>query len=126
MGQMGYWVGLWEILIEYVLPDNELYSCLVVMFGSYVLMAIFGITSGLANSGISVDLESKNGQGAMWEPHFFLALLNATERNASAIIPESSEYQSDDNYNTPYGVDNPAVEPDTGADSGVYSVSVKF
>ena len=87
-GQMAYWIGVWELLITYVFPHNELYSCLVTMLGSYGLMAIFGITSVLANSGIAVDLQTQDGQGAMWETHYFLTFLNTPETNDSALITD--------------------------------------
>ena len=87
-GQMAYWIGVWELLITYVFPHSELYSCLVTMLGSYGLMAIFGITSVLANSGIAVDLQTQDGQGAMWETHYFLTFLNTPETNDSALITD--------------------------------------
>ena len=125
-GQMAYWIGVWELLIIYIFPDNELYSCLVTMFGSYVLMAIFGITSVVANAAIAVDQDTQDGQGAMWETHYFLTFLNTSETDHSAIITDTTESQPDGKYKTPCGVDNLAVELGVVADCEVPSTSLKF
>ena len=81
VGQLGYWVGVWDLYVLYFLPGHELLAAIISLFASFIVMVLLRFSSQVANPGIDRDRYND----LTWETDFIVRRTRKTKNDKQIL-----------------------------------------